>query len=88
MNNLLLVSDYGCAIILALLDLNAALDPTEHILIIKLEDMGWFDSKYLAWYGSYLTTRQLLASTDILQSLNMMYHKVLFKPPGLCNSET
>ncbi len=53
-NDLLLSSDHGCISLLVLLDLSAAFDTIDHILLNILENSVGISGSALAWF-TYLT---------------------------------
>ncbi len=57
-NNILRAVDDGCAVVLVLLDLNAAFDTVDHtVLISRLSIKCGIKGKALAWFESYLLDR-------------------------------
>ncbi len=56
-NDLLLSSDRGYISLLVLLDLSAAFDTIDHILLNRLENSVGISGNALAWFKSYLSDR-------------------------------
>ncbi len=57
-NDILCAVDEGCAVVLVLLDLNAAFDTVDHaVLISRMSTRFGIKGKALAWFESYLSDR-------------------------------
>uniref|UniRef100_A0A8C2EHM9 Reverse transcriptase domain-containing protein n=1 Tax=Cyprinus carpio TaxID=7962 RepID=A0A8C2EHM9_CYPCA len=64
-NDLLLSSDRGCISLLVLLDLSAAIDTTDHnILLHRLENFVGINGNALAWFKSYLYDRHQFVAVN------------------------
>ncbi len=57
-NDLLLASDQGCISLLVLLDLSAAFDTIDHVILIdRLQNYAGIQGQALRWFRSYLSDR-------------------------------
>ncbi len=63
-NDLLLSSDRGCISLLVLLDLSAAFDTIDHILLNRLENFVGISGSALAWFKSYLSDRHQFVAVN------------------------
>ncbi len=64
MTNDLLLSDRGYISLLVLLDLSAAFDTIDHILLNRLENSVGISGNALAWFKSYLSDRHQFTAVN------------------------
>ncbi len=77
-NDLLLSSDRGCISLLVLLDLSAACDTIDHIILLnRLENFVGISGSALAWFKSYLSDRhQFVAVNEEVSYRSQMQYGV------------
>ena len=64
LNDLLLSSDQGFISLLVLLDLSAAFDTIDHLILIdRLENLVGLSGQALSWFRSYLSERHQFVYT-------------------------
>ena len=88
LNDLLLSSDKGFISLLVLLDLSAAFNTIDHLILIdRLENLVGLSGQALSWFRSYLSERHQFvytANESSYRSRDMEYHKDLCLDP--CSS--